>query len=52
MMAVAVVAHDQRWPAAAAGPAPLALDPPRQLRPRAATASQPGDAAENVSTVT
>ena len=27
------------------------LDPPRQLRPRAATASQPGDAAENVSTV-
>ncbi|MCW2886188.1 MAG: hypothetical protein JWL58_3050, partial [Streptosporangiaceae bacterium] len=24
---------------------------PRQLRPRAATASQPGDAAENVSTV-
>jgi hypothetical protein len=27
------------------------LDPPRQLRARAATASQPGDVAENVSTV-
>src|SRR6266545_8017154 len=27
------------------------LQPPRQLRPRTATASQPGDAAENVSTV-
>lgn len=27
------------------------LQPPRRLRPRTATASQPGDAAENVSTV-
>jgi putative transposase len=27
------------------------LQPPRQLRPRTATASRPGDAAENVSTV-
>jgi hypothetical protein len=27
------------------------LEPPRPLRPRTAAASQPGDAAENVSTV-